>query len=93
MANDDAVADDAMETDPHHSPSSHVDPHMAHLSNEVTAIFPHTIRYVDLTILKLKNLPVPQLILFRNEWSSMIDAFNKKTGGVSRVSVSTTVVI
>jgi hypothetical protein len=82
VANDDAVADDAMDTDPDHSSSDHVDPHMAHLSNEAKAIFPYTIRYVDLTVLKLKgDLRVPQLILFRNEWGTMIDIFNKSEKG------------
>ena len=83
MTSDDAVADDAMDTDPDHCSSDHVDPHMAHLSNEAKAIFPYTIRYVDLTVLKLKKgLRVPQLILFRNEWGSMIDIFNKRERGI-----------
>ena len=82
VANDDAVADDAMDTDPDHCSSDHVDLHMAHLSNEAEAIFPYTIRYVDLTVLKLKeDLRVPQLILFRNEWGTMIDIFNKSEKG------------
>ena len=88
----DAVADDAMDIDP--------DPHMADLSNETKAIFPCTIRYLDLTGLELEeDLLVPQLMLFRNEWDSMIDIFNKRTNGirgsavftVSRVSVSTVI--
>jgi len=63
--------DDAMGIDPNHG---------YHLSNEATAIFPYTIRYVDLTVLNLKNdLRVPLLMLFRNEWGSMIDIFNKRT--------------
>ena len=78
----DAVADDAMDTDPDHCSSDHVDLHMAHLSNEAEAIFPYTIRYVDLTVLKLKeDLCVPQLILFRNEWGTMIDIFNNSEKG------------
>ncbi|KAM6495094.1 hypothetical protein JOM56_009717 [Amanita muscaria] len=82
VANDDAIADDAMDTDPDHCSSDLVDPHMAHLSNEAKAIFPYTIRYVDLTVLKLKeDLRVPQLILFRNEWGTMIDIFNKSEPG------------
>ena len=82
VANDDAVADDAMDTYPDHCSSDHVDPHMAHLSNEAKAIFPYTIRYVDLTVLKLKgDLRVPQLMLFRNEWGTMIDIFNKSEKG------------
>ena len=77
VANDDAVADDAMDTDPDHYSSDHVDSHMAHLSNEAKAIFPYTIRYVDLTVLKLEGLCVPPLMLFRNEWGTMIDLFNE----------------
>ena len=82
VANDDALADGAMDTDPDRCSSDHVDPHMAHLANEAKAIFPYTIRYVDLTVLKLKeDLRVPQLILFRNEWGTMIDIFNKSKKG------------
>ena len=32
-----------------------IDTHMAHLSKETTAIFPYTIRYVDLTVLKIER--------------------------------------
>ena len=72
------VADDAMDIDPDHG---YADFHMNHLSNEATAIFPYTIRYVDLTVLKLQNdLRVPLLMLFRNEWGSMIDIFNESQG-------------
>ena len=82
VANDDAVADDAMDTDSDHCSSDHVDPHMAHLSNEAKPIFPYTVRYVDLTVLKLKeDLRVPQLILFRNEWGTMIDILNNSEKG------------
>ncbi len=76
---DDAVADNdnAMDIDPNHGyAGSHTD----HLSEEAEAIFPYTIRYVDLTVLNLKtNLRVPLLMLFRNEWNTMIDIFNKRT--------------
>lgn len=54
---------------------------MNHLSNEATAIFPYTIRYVDLTVLKLQNdLRVPLLMPFRNEWGSIINIFNESQG-------------
>ncbi|KAK2464429.1 hypothetical protein APHAL10511_003577 [Amanita phalloides] len=86
--NDDAVADDddnaladdnddTMDIDPNHGyAGSHTD----HLSMEAKAIFPYTIQYVDLTVLNLKNnFRVPPLMLFRNEWGTMIDIFNKRT--------------
>ena len=75
MADDDD--DDAMDIDPNHGyAGSHTD----HLSMEATAIFPYTIRYVDLTVLSLKNnLRASLLMLFRNERSTMIDIFNKRT--------------
>ena len=54
-----------------------------HLPNEATAIFPYTIRYVDLTVLQSKEeLRVPRLMLFRNEWGTMIDIFNKRKKGI-----------
>jgi hypothetical protein len=53
-----------------------------HLPNEATAISPYTIRYVDLTVLQSKEkLRVPRLMLFRNEWGTMIDIFNKRKKG------------
>ena len=77
---DDAIADDdddAMDIDPNHGyAGSHTD----HLSKEAKAIFPYTIRYVDLTALNLQDdLRAPLLMLFRNEWGTMIDIFNKRT--------------
>jgi len=84
--NDDAVADDAMVIGPDHRSSNH----MADLSKEAMAIFPYTIRYLDLTVLKLKtDLLVPRLILFRNEWGPMIDIFNKREKGVRGSAVFT----
>ncbi|KAF8326911.1 hypothetical protein F5887DRAFT_1013155 [Amanita rubescens] len=78
--NDDAVADDddnAMDIDLNHGyAGSHTD----HLSKEAKAIFPYTIRYIDLTGLNLeKKFRAPLLMLFRNEWGAMIDIFNKET--------------
>ena len=65
-----------------------------HLPNEATAIFPYTIRYVDLTVLQWKGwLRVPRLMLFRNEWTSLTRGKRARRGvpssQVSRVSVST----
>ena len=89
VANDDAVADDTIDTDPDHCSSDHVDSHMAHLSNEAKAIFPYTIWYVDLTVLKLEGLRVPPLMLFRNEWGTMIDLFNEREKGIRGSAVFT----
>lgn len=80
---DDAVADDRVDIDPDH--------YLSDLSNEATAIFPYSIRYVDLTVLKSKTtgLRVPQLMLFRNEWGSIIDIFNKRERGMRGSAVFT----
>ena len=54
-----------------------------HLPNEAMVIFPYTIWYVDLTVLQSKErLRVPRLMLFRNEWATMIDIFNKSKNGM-----------
>ena len=76
LKNDDVTDDDdAMDIDPNHGYCCH----MHHLLKEANAIFPYTVRYVDLTVLDLKtNLRVPLLMLFRNEWGSMIDIFNER---------------
>ncbi|KAF8227336.1 hypothetical protein L208DRAFT_308386 [Tricholoma matsutake] len=88
-----AVADDAMDIDPNPGSSgcSHVNTDMADLSNEATAIFPYTIQYMDLTVLKLttKDLRVPQLMLFRHEWASIIDIFNERKKGMRGSAVFT----
>jgi hypothetical protein len=55
----------------------------AYLSEGRTAVFPCTIRYIDLTILKLEYLSrVPHMIFIRDEWRTMIDFFNKRKKGI-----------
>jgi hypothetical protein len=55
----------------------------AHLSEGRIAVFPCTIRYIDLTILKLEYLSrVPHMIFIRDEWRTMIDLFNKREKGI-----------
>ena len=75
VVDNDDVADDDNDAVADDDDGSHTN----HLSKEAKAIFPYTIRYVDLTTLDLKNLSVPLLMLFRNEWGTMIDIFNKRT--------------
>ncbi|KAF8237890.1 hypothetical protein L208DRAFT_1388533, partial [Tricholoma matsutake] len=88
-----AVADDAMDIDPNPGSSgcSYVNTDMANLSNEATTIFPYTIQYMDLMVLKLttKDLRMPQLILFRHEWTSIIDIFNERKRGMQGSAVFT----
>jgi hypothetical protein len=91
VVDDDADdTDDVMDIDPDPG-CSHINTDMANLSNEATAIFPYTIRYMDLTVLKLttKDLRVPQLILFRHEWGSIIDIFNERKKGMRGSAVFT----
>ena len=74
--NDDDDDDAAMVIDSDHSSRD------THLPDEPTAIFPYTIRYVDLTFLQSKReLRIPRLMLFRDEWGTMIDIFNKRKKG------------
>jgi hypothetical protein len=55
----------------------------AYLSEGRIAVFPCTIRYIDLTILKLEYLSrVPHMIFIRDEWRTMIDLFNKREKGI-----------
>ena len=55
----------------------------AELSTGSAAVFPCIIRYMDLTVLKLKYLTrVPHLTLIRDEWKTMIDIFNNRKGGI-----------
>ena len=59
-----------------------------HLPNEATALFPYTIQYVDLTVLRWQGmLRVPRLMLFRNEWGDMIDIFNNGEKGMEGSAV------
>jgi hypothetical protein len=82
----------AMDVDPDPNSSSHpyIDADAAYLSTGATAIFPCTIRYMDLTLLKLKHFPrAPQLMLLRNEWGNMVDIFNKRREGIRGSAVFT----
>ena len=79
--NDDNDNDDNDNDDDNDDAAMDVDSD-THLPNEAAAIFPYTIRYVDLTVLQSKEkLRVPRLMLFRNEWGIMIDIFNKRKKG------------
>jgi hypothetical protein len=79
---DDDGMDDAMGVDCCANPGSHS--YIA--SDAVTrtpAAFPCTIWYLDLIELKLEHFTrVPHLMLIRNEWSDVIDIFNKRQKGI-----------
>ena len=79
----DAV-DDAMDVDPDHDSTIH--PYVTdanYLSKGPNAIFPITIQYMDLTVLKLEHLiRVPHLMLVRGEWTTLVDIFNKREEGI-----------
>jgi hypothetical protein len=46
------------------------------------ALFPCTIRYMDLTCLELQYFDrVPQVLLIRDEWDAVVDIFNKRKTG------------
>ena len=54
-----------------------------YLSEGSTAIFPCTIRYMDLTFLELKHLNrVPHLMLIHDKWRAVIHIFNKMRRGI-----------
>jgi hypothetical protein len=87
-----AVADDAMDIDPDPGSSgcSHINTDAVYLSNGVTTIFPCTIWYMDLTVLKLENeIRVPHLTILRNEWGNMIDIFNDRKKGIRGSAIFT----
>ncbi|KIM46713.1 hypothetical protein M413DRAFT_23080 [Hebeloma cylindrosporum] len=55
---------------------------LAYLS-EGTAVFPYSIRYMDLTFLNLQHSwRVPQLLFIRDEWKIMIGLFNTGEKGI-----------
>ena len=61
-----------------------------YLSEGSTAIFPCTIRYMDLTFLQLKHLNrVPHLMLIRDEWRTVVHIFNKRRRGIQGSTVFT----
>jgi hypothetical protein len=78
----DAVdADFGVEVDPN-SPS-YYDTNAAFLSDGSAAVLPCTIRYMDLTVLKLKHLThVPHLMLIRDDWEAVVDIFNRRQKGI-----------
>ena len=61
-----------------------------YLSTGDTAIFPCTIRYIDLVTLGLKHFTrTPQLIFLREEWGNMVNLFNKREKGIRGGAVFT----
>jgi hypothetical protein len=90
---DGAVATDAMNdaTDIDvDDDSSSIAADAAYLSEGSTAIFPCTIRYMDLTFLELKHLiRVPHLMLIRDEWRTVVHIFNKRKRGIRGSAVFT----
>ena len=82
---DDAIATDTMDNtmDIDADPDSTIAADAAYLSEGCTAVFPYTIRYVDLTFLKLQSLwRVPLLLFVRGEWGTMINLFNEREKGI-----------
>ena len=61
---------------------SYIDEDATVLSLGPTAIFPCTIRYMDLTCLNLRHFKrVSQVLLIRNEWDAVVDIFNQREIG------------
>ena len=55
----------------------------AFLSDGSAAVLPCTIRYMDLTVLKLKHLThVPHVMLIRDDWKTVVDIFNEREKGI-----------
>jgi hypothetical protein len=75
------ATDDAMDIDA--ETDADIDADEAYLSEGVNAVFPCTIRYIDLTFLNLEHLHrVPHLMLIRDEWRTMVDIFNERERGI-----------
>jgi len=61
---------------------SYIDEDAAALSHGPTPVLPCTIRYMDLTCLKLQHFKrVPHVLLIRDEWDPVINIFNKRKIG------------
>ncbi|KIM91762.1 hypothetical protein PILCRDRAFT_138705 [Piloderma croceum F 1598] len=79
------VIGNTMDIDTNHDSSGFSDiiTDQAYLSEDLTAIFPYTIRYIDLTILHLEHLyRVPHLMFIRDEWRTMVNIFNRRKKGI-----------
>ncbi|KIL61625.1 hypothetical protein M378DRAFT_166758 [Amanita muscaria Koide BX008] len=91
----DAGTGNTMDSDPDpghpgSSDSSYINSDAVSLSTGTTVIFPCTIQYMDLTVLKLVNsIRVPQLTLLRKEWGNMVDIFNEREKGTKGSAVFT----
>lgn len=69
---------------------SYIENDAIYLSTGNSAMFPCTIRYMDLTILGLTHFTrTPQLILLQNEWGNMVDIFNKREKGIGGSAIFT----
>jgi hypothetical protein len=81
MHTDAMDADFGVEADPN-SPS-YYGTNAAFLSDGSAAVLPRTIRYMDLTVLKLKHLTrVPHVMLIRDDWEAMVDILNRRQKGI-----------
>jgi hypothetical protein len=73
--------DVGVEPDPN-SPSYYA-PDAAFLSEGSAAVLPCTIRFMDLTVLKLEHLiRVPHVMLIRDDWRAVVDIFNERRKGI-----------
>jgi hypothetical protein len=89
---DGAAMDTDMDIDPNpiSSIEAYINTDAIYLSTGATAVFPCTIRYMDLTCLELNyRVRIPQLTLLRNEWGNMVDIFNGRQKGVLGSAVFT----
>jgi hypothetical protein len=83
----DDVHTDAMDADfgvePNPNSPTYYDTNAAFLSDGSAAVLPCTIRYMDLTVLKLKHLTrVPHVMLIRDDWEAVVDIFNRRQKGI-----------
>ncbi|EDR08045.1 uncharacterized protein LACBIDRAFT_327283 [Laccaria bicolor S238N-H82] len=91
-----STLDDAMDVDANPAPEpdncpSYIIADAKELSSFTgsTAVFPCTIRYMDLTTFDLKIPTLKRLTLIRDEWNTMIDLFNGRKRGVLGSAVFT----
>lgn len=85
-----AIEQSDVSAEPDSSGISYIVTDAAHLSKGTTAIFPCTVRYMDLTIFNLEHFNrVPHLMCIRDEWRTMVDIFNQKKKGILGSAVFT----
>jgi hypothetical protein len=87
---DDEDDEDGKREDDNRTDKAYIDKDRDVLSSEPSAIFPCTIRFMDLAFLNLQHFDrVAQVLLIRDEWDAVVDIYNERQAGLRGSAILT----